>query len=76
VILKLTPSSAQLVGENAAEWQALEKLVQIGQWTSGPRTEEWRLRLLATRLKVPLRVEGEAVLRRRRRIRSGADGSS
>jgi hypothetical protein len=72
LILKLTLTTAELVGENADEWEALEKLVQLGQWTSAPRTEEWRLRGLATRLKVPLRVEGGVVLRTRRRTRSPA----
>jgi putative FmdB family regulatory protein len=56
VILRLSLTTAELVGENAAEWQALEELVRLGQRTSAPRTEEWRLRGLATRLKVPLRV--------------------
>ena len=58
VILKLTVTTAELVGENPAEWEALEQLVQVGQWTTAPRAEEWRLRYLASRLKVPLRVEG------------------
>jgi hypothetical protein len=76
VILRLTLTTAELVGENAAEWQALEQVVQLGQWTSGPRTDEWRLRYLATRLKVPLRVEGGVVLRTRRRTRARPTGSS
>jgi hypothetical protein len=71
MILRLTPTTAELVGENAAEWEALEKLVQLGQWTSAPRAEEWRLRGLATRLKVPLRVEG-VVLPTRPRSRTAS----
>jgi hypothetical protein len=70
VILRLTLTTAELVGENPAEWETLEKLVQIGQWTSGPRNDEWRLRGLATRLKVPLRVEGGVALRTRARRRT------
>jgi len=72
VILRLTLTTAELVGESAAEWQALEQIVQLGQWTSGPRTEEWRLRGLATRLKLPLRMEGGVVLRTRARRRTAS----
>jgi hypothetical protein len=61
VILRPTLTTAELVGENADEWEALEQLVRLGQRTSMPRTEDWRLRGLATRLRVPLRVEGIAV---------------
>jgi len=57
MILRLTVTTAVLFGESAEEWEALEKLVQLGQQTSAPRTEEWRLRGLAFRLKAPLRLE-------------------
>ena len=66
MILRLTVTTAELVGENADEWEALEQLVQLGQRTSGPRNEDWRLRGLASRLKVPLRVEGVVVVVRTR----------
>jgi hypothetical protein len=69
VILKLTRMTAELVGESAAEWQALEKCVRLGQWISGPRTDEARLRQIAAKLRVPLRVESIAVLRSRSRQR-------
>ena len=70
MILRLTLTTAELVGENAAEWQALEKQVRFGQWTSGPRRDEGRLRQLAAELGVALRVEGVAVLRGRARVRT------
>jgi hypothetical protein len=63
VILRLTLTTAELVAESGAEWQALEQIVRLGEWTSGPRKDEWRLRYLAARLKIPLRVEGGVVLR-------------
>jgi hypothetical protein len=47
MILKLTRATAELLGENADEWQVLEKCVRLGQWTTGPRTDEVRLRQLA-----------------------------
>ena len=75
MILKFTRSTAELMGESAAEWQALEKQVRLGRWTSGPRTDEGRLRQLAAELGVPLRVEGMAVLRTRDRLRRPASGS-
>jgi hypothetical protein len=76
VILRLTSTTAELLGETAAEWRALEQIVQLGQWTSGPRAEEWRLRLLASRLKLPLRVEGGVVLRRQSRaLKRGRGGA-
>jgi hypothetical protein len=40
MILRLTLTTAQLVGETAAEWQTLEKCVRLGEWTSGPRRDE------------------------------------
>ena len=72
MILRLTLTTAELVGESPAEWETLEKLVQIGQWTSGQRNDEWRLRGLATRLKVPLRVEGGVALRTQARRRTAS----
>jgi hypothetical protein len=69
VVLRLTPTTAELLGESANEWEALEQLVRLGQRTSAPRTEEWRLRGLASRLKVSLRVEGDVVLWTRGRKR-------
>jgi hypothetical protein len=71
MILRLTLTTAELVGESAAEWQVLEQMVRLGEWTSGPRKDEWRLRYLAARFKIPLRVEGIAGRRSRRRSRSG-----
>ena len=58
MVLRLTLTTAELVGENPAEWQALQQMVRLGEWTSGSRKDEWRLRHLAARLKIPLRVEG------------------
>ena len=47
MILRLTPRTAELIGETPAEWQLLEKQVRAGRWTSGPRTDVARLRALA-----------------------------
>jgi hypothetical protein len=55
--LQLTRTTAQLLGENAAEWRTLEEVVRLGQWTNGPRSDEGRLRQLAAELGVPLREE-------------------
>jgi hypothetical protein len=63
VILRLTRTTAELVGENGAEWVALEKQVRLGRWTSGSRAAEGRLRQLAAEFGVPLRGEGIALLR-------------
>ena len=76
MILRLTLTTAELVGESPSEWQTLEKVVRSGQWTSGPRTAEGRLRQLAAELQVPLRVEGIAVLRTRPRVRTGERGGA
>ena len=65
----LDETSAELLGETAEEWQKLEKVVQLGQWTSGPRADEGRLCQLAE-LRVPLRVEGYARLRSRSSARA------
>jgi len=58
VILRVTLKTAELVGENAAEWQLLEKQVRAGRWTSGTRADAGRLRQLAVELGVTLREEG------------------
>ena len=58
VILRLTPTTAALVGESAAEWQLLEKQVRVGRWTTGALADAGRLRQLAGDLGVPLREEG------------------
>jgi hypothetical protein len=63
VILRLSLATAELVGENPAEWQALENCVRLGQWTSGPRADESRLLQIVAELRAPLRVEGIALLR-------------
>lgn len=65
----LTRTTAELVGETAAEWQALEKQVRTGRWTSGPRSDEGRLRQLAAELGVPLRVDGPTMFWARSRER-------
>ena len=69
MILRLTRATAELVGESADEWQTLEKQVRLGRWTSGPRSDESRLREVAAELGVPLRVESFPVLRSRARAR-------
>jgi hypothetical protein len=76
VILKLTRTTAELVGETAAEWQALENCVRLGQWTSGSRADESRLLQIAAALRAPLRVEDIAVLRTPSGVRSRGSGSS
>ena len=80
MILRLTLTTADLVGESAAEWQALEQMVWLGKWTGGSRKDEWR-RYLAARFKIPLRVEGRrgttdaisAIIRRRRTFLKAGD---
>jgi hypothetical protein len=57
VILRLTGTTAHLLGESSAEWHALEDSARLGQWTSGDRKDEGQLRRLAEELRVPLRVE-------------------
>jgi hypothetical protein len=74
MILRLTRTTAELVGETAAEWQLLEKQVRLGRWTSGPRAAEGRLRQLAAELGVPLRAEGFPVVRSRSQARARQDG--
>lgn len=67
MILRLTRTTAELLGETSAEWAQLEKCVRLGQWTSGPRMDEDRLRQIAVELGVSLRMEGVPVLRSRPR---------
>ena len=74
MILRLTRTTAELVRESAAEWQTLEKLVRFGQRTTGPRTDEGRLRQIATEFRVPIGVEGVVLLRSQRGPRH-ADGA-
>jgi putative FmdB family regulatory protein len=52
-------------GESAAEWQALENCVQLGQRTSGSRADESRLLQIVAALRAPLREEVVAVRRAR-----------
>jgi hypothetical protein len=66
MILRLTPTTAALVGETPAEWQLLEKPVRAGRWTSGPRAEEGGLRTLSAELGVAVREEGVVRTRQRR----------
>jgi hypothetical protein len=77
MIFRIPRTTVELVGEGADEWQRLEKLVRLGQRTTGPRTDESRLRQLASELlRVPLRVGGIAVLRTRSRVRTRDLGSA
>jgi hypothetical protein len=69
MILRLTPKTATLVGETAAEWQLLEEQVRAGRWTSGPRTDEGRLRALAVELGVAMREASGPTEAQQRRIR-------
>jgi hypothetical protein len=52
------------------EGPAKDECVRLGQWTSGPRTDEQRLRQLAAELRVPLRVEGGWMLQSKPRGRT------
>ena len=67
MILRLTPRTAELIGETPAEWELLEKQVRAGRWTSGPRTDAVRLRALAAELGMALREEGVVGWKRRPR---------
>jgi hypothetical protein len=60
MILRLTATTADLMGETGAEWELLEKQTRAGRWISGPRTKEGRLRALAADLGVTLRVEDKS----------------
>lgn len=57
MILHLTPTTASLLGETPAEWEALEAMARRGSWTVGRRGEEERLRRMAEALGVAVRVE-------------------
>jgi hypothetical protein len=58
MILRLTPTTAALLGETTAEWQLLEKQVRAERWTTGARGDEGRLRQLAAELGVVVREKG------------------
>ena len=64
--LRLTPITAALVAETAAEWQLLERQVPAGRWTTGTRADEDRLRAFASELGVVLREEGVVPWTRKR----------
>jgi hypothetical protein len=55
MILRLTPKTAALVGETAAEWELLETQVRAGRWTTGARGDVHQLRQLAAELGLTLR---------------------
>jgi hypothetical protein len=65
MILRLTRKTVALVGETPAEWQLLEKQVRAERWTSGPRSDEAKLRAMAAELGVMLREEGVVGWKRR-----------
>jgi len=60
VILKLTPISAQLVGESSC---GVTKRSRSASSSGSGRLDEGRLRQLAAKLSVLLRVESRPVLR-------------
>jgi hypothetical protein len=62
MILRLTPTTATLVGENTAEWDLLVQQVLARRWRTGPRADEGRLRALASELGVVLQVEEVGVI--------------
>jgi hypothetical protein len=66
MILRLTRTAAELIGESPAEWDLLEKPVRAGRWTTGTRADEGRLRQLAAELGVALREDGVVPWRRKR----------
>jgi hypothetical protein len=66
MILRLTPTTAALIGETVPEWQLLEKQVRAGRWTTGPRADESRLSALAAELGVTVREEGVVPWKRKR----------
>lgn len=66
MILRLTPTTAALVGESPAEWQLLETQARAGRWTSGRRTDAERLRALAAELGVAVREDSVGWKRRPR----------
>jgi hypothetical protein len=76
MILRVTCTTAELLGETADEWQQLEKVVCSGQWTSGPRADKGRLPELASEIGVPLPVEGYARVRPRAPARARRAGGT
>jgi mannose-6-phosphate isomerase-like protein (cupin superfamily) len=58
VVLKFTRATADLVGESAAQWQAPEKPVRVGRWTSGPRNDEGSCASLQPTWGAPLAARG------------------
>jgi hypothetical protein len=50
MILRLSPKTATIVGENATEWEWLEQQVRAGRQTTGTRADEAGLRALAAEL--------------------------
>ena len=66
MILRLTPRTAELIGETPDEWQLLEKQVQAGLRATGPREEEARLRQFAAEFGVPVREKGAVPWKRKR----------
>ena len=50
MILRLTPKTASLIGEFAAEWELVGRQVRAGRWTSGLRSDAVRPRALAAEL--------------------------
>ena len=75
-ILRLTPTTATLVGENAAKWKLLEQQVLARRRTAGAPGDEARLRALAAELGVVLMAEEAGVVPRRRRQPHGDGGSA
>jgi hypothetical protein len=69
MVLRLTSKAAALVGETPAEWPLLEKQIRAGRWTSGPRSDELKLRALAAELGAALLEEGVVPWRRRHKPR-------
>ena len=67
MILRLSLTTAALIGENAAEWQLFETQIRAGRRTTADRAEEWKLRALAAELGVQVREEGMVPWRRRPR---------
>jgi hypothetical protein len=66
VIPRLTLKTAALVGETLGGWGLLEQQVRAGRWTTYPRAEEAKLRVLAEKLGITFRLEGVVPYRRRR----------
>jgi hypothetical protein len=73
MILRLSPKTATLVGENATEWEWLEEQVRAGRRTTGTRADEAGLRALAAELGPELKVEEAGVGPWRRRWPRGGE---